>query len=264
MSLPDTIVLGILQGLTEFLPVSSSGHLVVLQYLLGLGQPMLAYDVLLHIGTLIAVVAYFRREVAGMAVSLVAPARFPAGRRLVFMIVAASVPTAIIGLSFESLVETTFQTPAAVALFWVLTAGLLFGVSRISGSGKGIEEITLTDALLIGLFQGVAVLPGVSRSGATIVMGMICGLRPKDAAAFSFLLSIPAILGAVVLQAKDLRGVGGAESGLYVTGAVIAAVTGYVAIWILLKLLQKRVIRPFAWYCLAAAVVTLIALKVAP
>ncbi|MBU0508038.1 undecaprenyl-diphosphate phosphatase [bacterium] len=258
MSVFEAVLLGILQAVTEFLPVSSSGHLVLAQHLLGLREPMLAFDVLLHVGTLVAVMAFYRRELGTMIVSLVRPSRAPGGRHLILMMIAASIPTGLIGFGFQDFIESLFQSPAAVGFFWILTAGLLFGISRLTGSAKTIAQITVSDALLIGLFQGMAILPGVSRSGATIAMGVMCGLHPKEAAGFSFLISIPAILGATILQVGDIGAVTGSELGAYVAGAVAAAVVAYAAIWILLRLLQRRVIRPFAWYCLAAAVVALI------
>lgn len=262
MSFLEAIFLGFVQAATEFLPVSSSGHLVLFQHLLGLQEPMVAFDVLLHAGTLIAVVAYYRRELGDMIVSLFQPSRAPEGRRLLLLIVFASVPTALIGFGFQDFLESQFQSPAAVGFFWILTAGLLFGASRLTGTMKTLTEMTLTDALLIGLFQGMAILPGVSRSGATLVMGMMCGLHPKEAARFSFLIFIPAILGAMVLQLGDLGTVPNAELTPYLAGALMAAVVSYAAIWALLRLLQRRVIQPFAWYCLGVATLTIVMLAV--
>jgi len=262
MSTIEAIVLGFLQAVTEFLPVSSSGHLVLGQHFLGLQEPMVAFDVLLHAGTLIAVVAYYRRELGDMILSVIQPSRVPHGKRLILLIVLASMPTALIGFGFQDFLESLFQSPAAVGFFWILTAGLLFGASRLTGTTKVIADMTPTDALLIGLFQGMAILPGVSRSGATLVMGMMCGLLPQEAAKFSFLIFIPAILGATVLQLDDLGAVHQTEQIPYIAGALTAAVVGYAAIWLLMRLLQRRVIQPFAWYCLGAAVLTLTMLVV--
>jgi undecaprenyl-diphosphatase len=260
MTLFDSIVLGIVQGLTEYLPVSSSGHLAVMQYFLGFREPMLAFDVLLHIGSLVAVFLFYRKQLLDLAVSTVSPRRAPHGRRLILMIILATIPTGIIGLGFKHFVETQFASPAAVGIFWLLTAGLLFGVSRIMTGEKLMSQMRPSDALLIGLFQGVAVLPGVSRSGATIVMGMLCGLKPKEAANFSFLISIPAILGAVVLQRHDLQGLSGPDGTTMLIGALVSAVVSYLAILTLLKLLQRRVIQPFAWYLLVMGFVVMVAL----
>ncbi|MDD5089171.1 MAG: undecaprenyl-diphosphate phosphatase [bacterium] len=260
MNFLESVFLGIVQGITEFLPISSSGHLVLWQYLLGLQEPMVAFDVLLHVGTLIAVMAFYRRELGEMIISVIQPSRAPAGRRLLLLIVVASVPTALIAFSFQDFLESLFQSPAAVGFFWILTAGLLFGAGRLTETTKTIAEMTLTDALLIGLFQGIAILPGVSRSGATLVMGMMCGLHPKEAARFSFLIFIPAILGATALQMGDFGSVLPAERWPYLAGALTAAAVSYAAIWVLIRLLQRRVIQPFAWYCLGASTLTLVML----
>jgi undecaprenyl-diphosphatase len=260
MGFLEAIVLAIVQALTEFLPVSSSGHLVVLQYLFGLREPLVAFDVLLHVGSLIAVLIFFRRQVIDLAVAIVAPSRVPGGRKLIGLILLSTVCTAVIGLGFQDFVEAQFQTPAAVGLFWILTAGLLFGVGKFAQGSKLVSEITISDAALIGLFQGVAILPGVSRAGATIVAGMMCGLHPKEAANYAFLIFIPAILGASVLKLKELSGVGSGEMTVYVVATLVAVAISYAAIWILFKLLQRRMLQPFAWYCLGAGSVTMIAM----
>jgi len=258
MTLFDALWLGIVQALTEFLPVSSSGHLVVLQHLFGLTEPMLAFDVLLHVGSLLAVIVFYRRRLWQLVVSVFRPARAPRGRRLILMIVLASVPAAVVGVGFEEFFEQLFSSPSAVGIFWLLTAGLLFGASRLSEGQKTADDVTVSDALLIGLFQAVAILPGVSRSGATIVAAILCGLKAKEAADFSFLIYLPAIFGATVLKLGDLSGVARDELIVYGFGAVVAAVVSYAAIWLLLRLLQRRVIQPFAWYCLGAGTLTLL------
>lgn len=261
MSLAEALALGIVQALTEFLPVSSSGHLVLFQYLFGLHEPLLAFDVLLHAGSLLAVVLYYRKIVAETAISVFRPDRAPHGRRLIVLIVIASLPAAVIGLGFEDLIASLFQSPAAVGLFWLLTAALLFAAAKSASGNRTLADLTMPEALLIGLFQGLAILPGVSRSGATIVIGMIIGLQPKEAANFSFLIYIPAIFGALLLQSGDLAGTDPSQMRSFLAGAVAAAIVSYLAIAVLLRLLQRRVIRPFAWYCLAAGLATLILLK---
>ena len=261
MTVSDAILLGIVQGLTEFLPVSSSGHLAVLQYLLGLQQPMLGFDVLLHVGSLLAILVYFRKQIADLFLSVFDPSREPGGRRLIGMVVLASIPTAVVGLFFKDFVETQFGSPMAIAMFWLLTSALLFGVTKMMQGSKQLRDITLSDALLIGLFQGIAVLPGVSRSGATIAMGIICGLHPRVSANFSFLLAIPAIAGAILLQRHDFATLNGAEGTAAIIGTLVSAAVSYAAIWFLMKLLQRRVLQPFAWYLLFAAAVLIVVLK---
>ena len=250
----DAVVLGLLQGLTEFLPISSSGHLVMVQHLLGLKQ-VLPFDVLVHFGTLIAVLVYYRRDVLNMAVSPIFPSRVRGARRLLFMIIIASIPTALVGFGFQDFLTGLFDSPAAVGVFWLVTAALLFAASRLREGFDMVERLSIPDVLLIGLFQGIAILPGVSRSGATIAAGVICGLRPKEAANFSFLLAIPAILGATLLELDNLRALTAGQFSVYFVGGLVAMLSGYAAIWALLKLLHRRIILPFAWYCVAAAIV---------
>jgi undecaprenyl-diphosphatase len=264
MTFFDALWLGIVQALTEFLPVSSSGHLVVLQHLFGLTEPMLAFDVVLHVGSLVAVVVFYRRRLWRLVVSIFQPSHAPGGRHLILMILLASIPAAVVGVGLEALFEELFSSPSAVAVFWLLTAGLLFGASRVSEGRKSADDVTASDALLIGLFQAVAILPGVSRSGATIVAAILCGLRAKEAADFSFLIYIPAILGATVLKLGDLSGTAHSELVVYGFGAVVAAVVSYGAISLLLRLLQRRVIQPFAWYCLGASALTLLVTVLRP
>lgn len=256
----DAVILGLVQGLTEFLPISSSGHLVMVQHLFGL-KSMLAFDVFVHFGTLAAVFAYYRREIWNMAISPLFPSRTKGARRMLFLIIIASLPTAVIGFGFQDFLKSTFESPAAVGIFWLVTAGLLFAASRLREGFEMAERLTVSDALLIGLFQGIAILPGVSRSGSTLAAGVICGLRPKEAANFSFLLSIPAIIGATLLEMDSLNRLTGNEWKVYLAGGLVAAVTGYAAIWILLKLLHRRIISPFAWYCVLASAVVLFTLS---
>jgi len=258
----ESLLLGILQGLTEFLPISSSGHLVVGQFLLDLQEPGVTYEVAVHVGTLAAVVAYYRGLIAEHAVGCF---RKEGGesRRLLGMIVAASIPTAIIGLLFEDEFEAMFSSPIAVGCFWILTGIVLVLVPRMRPGEHSITQIRVLDAVVIGIAQGLAILPGVSRSGATIAAGMSRGVRPADAASFSFLISIPAILGATVLQMDSLTARNGQQWGVYLVGAVAAAVVGYLAIALLIRLLNRRIIRPFGWYCIIAGALTVISLLVA-
>ena len=260
ISYGDAVILGLVQGLTEFLPISSSGHLVMMQHLFGL-KSMLAFDVFVHFGTLVAIFVYYRREIWNMALSPLFPSRTKGARRMLFLIFIASLPTAVIGLGFQEFLKGTFETPAAVGVFWLVTAGLLFAASRLREGFEMAERMSVSDALLIGLFQGMAILPGVSRSGTTLTAGVICGLRPKEAANFSFQISIPAVLGANILELDSLSGLSGSAGKIYLVGGLVAAVTGYAAIWVLLKLLHRRVISPFAWYCLLASTVALFTLS---
>jgi undecaprenyl-diphosphatase len=268
-------VLGIVQGLTEFVPVSSSAHLVLVPFLFRWPIPDLAFDVAVHLGTALAVVVYFGRDLLGIIGGAV---RTVAGRgqdhdraraRLVPILLVGSVPAAIAGFLLEGLFEDLFTGRGAVdrvgapltALMLVGTAAILLSAEGVHARRpeprRGLEAVSLTDALVVGLFQAVAILPGISRSGATIGAGMFRGLSREAAARFSFLLSLPAILGAAIVALPDLPP--GADLGPLLLGAATAAVAGFAAIAFLLSYLRTRTMRPFAVYCLALAAVALFA-----
>ena len=260
MTFWDAVILGLVQGLTEFLPISSSGHLVIAQHFLGLKQ-MLTFDIFIHLGTLAAVVVFYRREVANMAVSIFYPSRTKNARRLLFLVMVACIPTGIVGLGYQAFLEGLYDSPAAVGIELIITAALLFAASRMREGFEMADRMPYTDALLIGLFQGIAILPGVSRSGATLAAGVFCGLRPRESANFSFLLSIPAILAATLLHVDDLKLLNSSEWDIYLVGGIVSAISGYLAIWSLLKLLQRRIIQPFAWYCLIVSLILMMTLS---
>jgi undecaprenyl-diphosphatase len=266
-------VLGVVQGLTEFVPVSSSAHLVLVPFLFRWPVPSLAFDVAVHLGTALAVVVYFGADLFGI---LRGATRTVAGRgtaadrahaRLIPLLVVGSVPAAIAGLLLEGLFEDLFTGRAAVdrvgapltSLTLVGTAAILLSAEAVYGRRpdrrRDMESISLVDALVIGLFQAVAILPGISRSGATIGAGMFRGLTREASARFSFLLSLPAILGAAIVALPDLPP--GVDLGPFLVGAAAASVTGFAAIAFLLSYLRTRTMRPFAVYCLVLASVAL-------
>lgn len=252
-------MLGILQGITEFLPISSDGHLVVVQQLLGFEHSLLSYDIFIHIGTLLAVVIFYRRDLLNLAVGVLVK-RESAALRLLGLLMAASVPTAIIGLALKKLVEDLNTSALAAALGWLVTGALLLSASRVKHAPRTQNDLRLADALLMGIAQGIAVLPGVSRSGSTVATGLFRGVQASDAANFSFLMSIPAVAGAVLLSLDDLHGLTSHDWSVYLTGGITAALVGFAAIWGLLKLLRRRIIAPFGWYCLIAGILTIIVL----
>lgn len=260
MTYLDSILLGILQGITEFLPVSSDGHLVVVQQLLGYKQSLLAFDVFIHIGTLLAVIIYYRRELTALTVGLFGGENSIRSRRTVALLIVASIPTAIIGLALKPLVEELNISALAAALGWLVTGVVLLSASRVKTATREMNSLNYTDALLMGIAQGIAVLPGVSRSGSTVATGLFRNIQAPAAANFSFLMSIPAVAGAVALKSDDLQGLTATDWNVYLVGGLSAAIVGFVAIWGLLKLLNKRVIAPFGWYCLAAGAITLAAI----
>jgi undecaprenyl-diphosphatase len=245
------LVYGAVQGLAEFLPVSSSAHLVLIPVFTGWEDPGLAFDVALHWGTLIAVLIYFRADVVMLVRDTF---RFLSGVRtpqtlLPFKIIVATVPGAIIGLLFEKQAETLFRSPALLACALSLMGLGLWAADRIGRKQYGIDEISWPKAFLIGLSQGLAIVPGVSRSGITITTGLLLGLRRDEAVRFSFLMSMPIILGAGLLKSKYLFANSG-EMSVWV--AMIASfVFGIAAIKVLMTYIRTKSFMPFVIYRLA-------------
>lgn len=245
--------LGVVQGLTEFLPVSSSGHLVITQHFMSdFEQPGLLFDVVLHLGTLGAVLVYLRREV-GLVLSGLKPGSMGTpGRRLITLMVLGTIPAVIAALLFKDAIEASFEELSVVGISLALTGVWLLLTSRVSTGTRTIEQINVNDALFVGLCQSVALVPGISRSGATIGAGLTRGLAHGTAARFSFLLSIPAILGAAVFNLKDAALVSSDAWIGYAAGFVTAFAIGYVAISIVIKFLESQKFHLFGYYCLLA------------
>ena len=198
----QAIILGAVQGLAEFLPISSSAHLVFVPWLFRWEDPGLAFDVALHLGTLLALLIYYREQWIAMAQSVVGGD--PKERRLLLLLIMASIPGAIIGLVFEKQAETTFRSPLLIAVALAILAILLWLFDRISPQTRSMSEMTVWDALMIGLSQALAIVPGVSRSGATITMARAMRVERGDAANFSFLMATPIIAGAGLVEARKL------------------------------------------------------------
>ena len=261
MTLLQAFLLGLVQGATEFLPVSSSGHLVLVPWVLGWRlepQAAFVFDILVQWGTLVALVAFYWRDLVGMvrAVILGLARRRPLEdplARLGWLIAAASLPAAIAGLLLKDAVESAFNSPTAVSAFLLGTAVLLFLSERLSRQTRQLSELTLIDALWVGLAQALALLPGISRSGSTIAGGLTRGLRRPEAARLSFLMFVPVMLGAGVITLKDLAGAPAPAAQLpaLAVGFLTSAVVGYLAIRWLLGYLSRRSLTPFALYCLA-------------
>jgi undecaprenyl-diphosphatase len=305
----QALVLGVVQGLTEFIPVSSSAHLVLVPYLMDWQQPTLAFDVALHMGTLAAALWYFRRELWAMVAALTGRANPSEGRvyrQLAFLLMVASLPVAIAGALFERRIAAVFQSPAQTAALLFVTAGFLImgekirdlrvvrtPPTRVLGEGPSLDsegtksgdtrsmtatrlhslsvgrddfdpagmtlaELGIRHAVVVGLLQALALLPGVSRSGATITGGLASGLTREAATRFSFLLSIPALIGASALNLADL-----AETDRYsaldiATGMVTSSVVGYFAIRWLVALVARDRLTGFAWYCMAVGIIGLL------
>lgn len=253
----QAVWLGILQGLGEFLPISSSGHLIVVPWLLGWPIQSLEFDVALHVGTLVAVLAAFAgdwwRLCTGAARGL-AEKRFAPEARTLLLIVLGSIPAGVAGLLLDEWAETVFRAPALVATTMALLGVVLYVADRRASAAEGPEgEITLRDALLIGSAQALALVPGVSRSGATISMALLLGHRRQEAARFSFLLATPITAGAALVKVPHL--LHGADYSVVLPGMIAAAVVGLLSIKLLLGYVRTRDYRPFAYYRWAFALV---------
>jgi len=256
----QAIVLGIVQGLAEFLPISSSAHLILVPWVLGWPASGLAFDLALHVGTLFAVTIYFWRDLLNLAVEgLTRGTRTPAGR-LAWGIVLGTVPGAIFGVLMEDMVEAVFrQSILSIAILLAVVGLILYLAARLGAKRRSLEEIRVSDVIWIGLAQALAVIPGVSRSGATITAGLGLGLNRETAARVSFLLGWPIILGGAILVIPD------ADPSMFTpaffAGVAAAAVSGYAVIAVLLQYLQKGSYLVFAWYrAIVAALAVLLLL----
>lgn len=268
LELLEAILLGVVQGLTEFLPVSSSGHLLLAQYFLGVDQERfgLAFDASIHAGTVLAVVSYFWRDLLRMAAAFLRSLRGPdfaePDQRMAYLILVASVPAGIFGFFFEDFFATAVRSPWIVVNNLVLV-GVLFIVGEAIGrKSRQASKLTFLEAVGIGLAQATALVPGVSRSGATITLGLFLGLRREEAARFAFLMSVPITAAAAGLSLAEVIGEGmdAHETLLFAAGSISSAVVGYLAISFLLNFLVGHSLRVFAYYRFALAAVVAVAL----
>jgi len=247
--------MGVVQGLTEFLPVSSSGHLALSRHLLGVGLAEdVGFEVSVHAGTLVAVVLFFWKRLLDIVRGAVKGER--AALFWILYLAIGTLPAGAIGLYFKDTVARLFNDLSMVAAAWMFTAGLLYISERLAGSRIIPERMGAWRALAIGIGQAVAILPGVSRSGATIATGLICGVDRKGAVDFSFLLSLPVILGAILLTVGDWMEGSVVLAGPHIAGAITAAMSGYLAIAVMLKVVVGRGLKWFAFYCLALGIGT--------
>ncbi len=249
------IILGLVQGLGEFLPISSSGHLVLTPWLFGWEDPGLSFDVALHFGTLIAVLWYFKKD----WFDIFRKAKEGEGgvkkikNSLLFFIVIATIPGVLAGLLLDDYAETVFRSPLIIAFTLAVGGFLLYLVDRKIRHKKSLDLMSWKNAVLIGLAQAIAIIPGVSRSGITITAALAMGISRKDSARFSFLLSTPIILGAVILKFDEF--VTDSFNLETMIGIVVAGISGYLAISLLIKFVEKASYAVFFWYRLALAVV---------
>lgn len=250
----NSILWGAVQGLTEFLPISSSGHLVIIPALLGRDGPDLGTTAMLHLGTLTAVLVYYRSDVARMA-------RFDrVGRRMVTIIVIGTIPAVVFGLLFESTLDQLTERPKVVAGMLILTGLIMLATILLRPGAKTTEQLSPTDAGVTGLAQSFALIPGISRSGMTISAGLARGMERVEAARFAFLLGIPAIAGAGLLSIAKAVSEGAGITAATIIGMVVAAIVGYWAISFLIRILGKVGLAPFGIYCVIAGILAVIVL----
>lgn len=267
-----SVILGLVQGVAEFLPISSSGHLTLFQHFFGMEEPDNLFNVLLHFATLLAVCIYYFRDVVEMVTeffrglaSLFSRRRqggnIPEARRMVLLVIVGTLPLFAV-LLIKDYVEALGSSPVFVSCALLMTGCILFLSDRMAGGRKTARTATLKDVLLVGVAQGLATVPGLSRSGCTISAGMAVGFDRKFAVRYSFLMSLPAVLGATILEVKDvLEMEGGFASGLlpkYLVGMAVAGVVGYFSIRLVNLLAAKGKFGSFAYYCWAAGIVALI------
>jgi undecaprenyl-diphosphatase len=261
----ETIFLGIIQGLTEFLPVSSSGHLVVGKSLLGFREPELLLDTALHFGTLLAVCVYFRSDLRQMIEELWRLIPRGENRRsgsglhanLALMVVVGSIPTALIGIIFKDPLESLFGSVKTVGMMLVIT-GIIVAITRFIPEAYGKRDrVSVIIALAIGAAQGVAIVPGISRSGATIVCGLLLGLNRDLAGRFSFILCIPAIIGALLLQ-LDMAAITRVGAVPLIAGFLVSAFVGFLALKLLMGMIRRGHFYYFAPYCWVMGILTLV------
>jgi len=257
VSIAQAVVMGLIQGATEFLPVSSSGHLVLIPWLLGWQDPGLTYDSVVHLGTLVALLLYFRRQVlqllSGWWQSLCTRSLTTDEARLAWLIIVSAIPGALVGYFAANLFDRLFGSPRAVLFMLLATGALLLAGERLGGKADTLRGMRVSDALVVGFAQACAIAPGISRSGATIAAGLMLGLRRDEAARFSFLMAIPIIAGAAGAQLfkKALAGAFMCQAPALAAGFLASLLTGSLAIRFLLDHLRSHSLRPFAYYCWA-------------
>ena len=273
MTLLHAVLLGLIQGVAEFLPISSSGHLSIAQNLLGWGvegADDVFFDVLLHLGTLAAVFAAYWPDIRDMVLEFIqmvsdvasgrVPENVPPARRLILLIIVGTLPLFLV-LPVRRFVEGLYGNTYFVGMALLVTGLLLYGCDKLRRGRKNAKNATVADALIIGAGQAIATCPGISRSGMTICAGCFCGLDRRFAVRFAFLLSIPAVLGANILQVKDVVEAGGIDLTLlpaYLLGVAVAAVSGYLSIRLVRMVADKGKFGAFAYYCWAAGGITVV------
>ncbi len=261
MNLFEAIFLGLLQGITEFLPVSSSGHLVIAQSLIkNFKEPSLLFDTILHFATFCSVLIYFRTKIATLIKAFLGffiykyRVVYYDNKRFLWAIFAASIPTAIIGLTLEKFSETLFNVPVYAGYGLIITSILLV----ISDRTKGRFQIDPTKGFIVGIVQGIAVIPGISRSGSTVAASLMLGIKREEAVEFSFLMALPAVFGATLLQARHITSIENEQIINYIVAAVVAFVSAFFAIHFMIQFIKRAKLTYFALYCLILGIITVV------
>lgn len=261
MDFLSAILLGLVQGLTEFLPVSSSGHLVIIQSMMSnFSQPGILYDTLLHFATLCAILLFFRRRVGLLFQAFFGiflrryNVVYYENKRFLWGIIIASIPTGAIGLYLEQWSETLFSSTTLVGYSLIMTSILLILSDRMTGE----QQVSGISAFFIGVVQGLAVIPGISRSGSTIAAGLFFGLKREEIAEFSFLMSVPAVLGATLLQINKASAVPAGELSVYLAGMFASFASGLLAIGVMMALVRNASLKFFALYCLIVGIISVV------
>jgi len=243
VTLIEVLILAVVQGLTEWLPVSSSGHLVITQKILGLNPPLI-FDVILHVGTLIVILTVFRKDIYAIIKALLKRDFETEEGKLALFIAVGSVPIAIIGFVFYDFLKSLFLNLVAVGLALLITGCVLF----VSEKRTGKRKMGILDSLLIGLAQGFAIIPGISRSGVTVATGLLRRVDKATAFKYSFLLSVPAVIGATVMESRELV-MGNVDIVPLFLGATVSMIVGYVSLKLLQKIVMNEKMHLFAYYC---------------
>lgn len=268
----EAIVLGLVQGLSEFLPISSSGHLALLENFFGINEEsVIFFAVLLHIGTLVSIFVVYHKDIVALFVELYLLIKDVvtgkglrieerSTRKLGVMIIVASIPTAIMGLLLENWINKVFSSLLVIGVCWIITGFLLLIAERATNNRKEIQGMKYRNAFFVGICQGFAIMPGISRSGSTIVGSLITGLKREFAVEFAFLISIPAILGSALLEfPKAIKaGIDPSTIGPMIVGFLVAAISGYFAITTMIRIVSKQKMRYFSYYVWVIGVATLV------
>ncbi len=272
MTYLQAVILGLVQGLAEFLPISSSGHLALLENFFGIKEDnMLFFTVLLHFGTLIAVFVVFWKDIWELLQELVLTIKDLVGRKglrlnerpvrkLGVMIIVSCIPTAIIGFIFGDLFESFYSKPIVIAIMLIITALLLIAAETWGGGNRNIENLNYRNSIFIGIVQGLAIIPGISRSGSTLFASLLCKLDRDFAVKFVFLISIPTILGSLILELPDgiKEGLHGEPVGPVIVGVLVAFLSGLFAVKVMLKVVSNKKLKYFSYYLFAVAAAVII------